>query len=235
VIVRSRDGELQLITQPDHAHLAGRIMERWVPLRDHPRRATILHAIAEHDAGWTELDAAPAVDPATGRIIDFISAPASVKQAVWPRAVRSLSNDPWGAALVAQHAITVYDRYRTDSEWHGFFREMEALRDSLVRTTARPGSQLIADYEFVRLGDLISLAFCTGWDDEQRFGRWRIIRVEDRVLVSPDAFEGAVVPFSVEGRMIPAGPFATPGQLTIALKNARTLTLRGVAAGTADP
>ena len=232
MIVRSRDGQLQLITQPDHAQLAARIMEHWVPLRDHPRRATILHAIAEHDAGWAELDVSPAADPATGRIIDFISAPASVKQAVWPRAVRSLSNHPWAAALVAQHAITVYDRYRPDPEWHGFFREMAALRDLLVQAVARSESELIADYEFVRLGDLISLAFCTGWDDEQRFGRWRISRSEARVLVTPDAFDGAVVPFAVEGRSIPAGSFAATEQLTLALKDARIVTLRGEAAGT---
>lgn len=231
MIVRSRDGQLQLISQPDHAQLAARIMERWVPLRDHPRRTTILHAIAEHDAGWTEEDAAPAVDPATGRIIDFISAAAPVKHRVWPRAIRSLARDPWAAALVAQHAITVYDRFRTDPAWTGFFRDMEASRDSLVRAAARQESELIADYEFVRVGDLISLAFCTGWDDEQRFGRWRIVRVEDRVLVTPDPFDGAVVPFAVEGRSIPAGSFAATEQLTLALQAARILTLRGEAAG----
>jgi len=107
VIVRPGPGVLQLITQPDHAHLARRIMERSVPLAARPRRDQILHAIAEHDNGWAEEDAAPTVDPRTGSVVDFISAPLSVRHGVWPRAIARLTADPWAAALVAQHAITV--------------------------------------------------------------------------------------------------------------------------------
>jgi hypothetical protein len=42
---------------------------------DNPRRDAILLAIAEHDNGWREVDVAPIVDEATGRIHDFVSAP----------------------------------------------------------------------------------------------------------------------------------------------------------------
>src|SRR3954463_4207109 len=105
MIVRTYRDRLQLITQPDHAQLARRIMEHCVALADHPRRNAIMLAIAEHDNGWAEPDAAPTVDLSTGRIADFITAPTAVRQGAWPRAVARLAHSPWAAALVANHAV----------------------------------------------------------------------------------------------------------------------------------
>ena len=98
-------------------------MEAWTALATHPRRAPILHAIGEHDNGWAEADAAPSVNPATGNPIDFVSAPLTVRHGVWPRAVQRLAPDPWAAALVAQHAITVYERYASDPRGRRSLRE----------------------------------------------------------------------------------------------------------------
>ena len=92
-----------------------------------------------------------------------------MRHGVWPRAIARLADDPWAAALVAQHAITVYDRFRSEAEWTPFFADMEAARDAMVRASGMPLDDLAADYPFVRLGDLISLVFCTGWTDAQRF------------------------------------------------------------------
>ena len=66
MIVRTTPGSIQLITQPDHAQLARRVMEHCVPLAARPRRDVILRAIGEHDNGWMEEDAAPRVNPTTG-------------------------------------------------------------------------------------------------------------------------------------------------------------------------
>ena len=64
MIVRPAGDVLHLITQPDHAALARRIMDRWIAddLPASPRRASILRAIEEHDHGWLDVDAAPIVD-----------------------------------------------------------------------------------------------------------------------------------------------------------------------------
>ena len=97
----------------------------------------------------------------------------------------ALAHDPWAAALVAQHAITVYDRFRSDSEWASFFAEMETARDAMLRASGLPLDDLLDDYAFVRLADLISLTFCTGWTDEQRFGEWTVNGVGARVVVTP--------------------------------------------------
>jgi hypothetical protein len=227
VIVRPAGDRLHLITQPDHAHLARTIMARCAPLAGRPRRSAILHAIGEHDNGWTEEDAAPVADPATGALMDFVSAPLAVRHRVWPRAVSRLASDPWAAALVAQHAITVYDRYRSDSAWDRFFSEMEALRAAMLRRSGLPIEDLAEDYVFVRLGDLISLTFCTGWSEEQRFGEWRVHASADAVVVTPDAFAGSAISMEIAAREIRNMPFASNAALQAAVGAAPVTTLRG--------
>jgi uncharacterized protein DUF3891 len=232
VIVRPLPDAVQLITQPDHAHLARAIMEHCVPLAARPRRDAILHAIDEHDNGWAEEDAAPTVDPRTGNVVDFVSAPVHVRHAVWPRAIARLADDAWAAALVAQHALTVYDRFRSDAEWTSFFAEIETTRGAMLGASALPLNDLLADYAFVRLADLTSLAFCTGSTDEQRFGDWTIQLSGTRVVVTPDAFGAAEIPIEVRARRVRNHPFRSDRELRDALSEAKATTLRGEVAGT---
>jgi hypothetical protein len=231
MIVRPVHDAVQLITQPDHAHLARTIMRHCVALAARPRRDAILHAIGEHDNGWAEEDAAPTVDPQTGAVVDFVSVPLSMRHAVWPRGVARLRDDPWAAALVAQHALTVYDRFRSKDEWTLFFAEMEATRDAMQRASGMPLDDLMADYAFVRLADLISLTFCTGWTEEQQFGDWTVQLSGTRVVVTPDAFGGAEIPIEIKGREIHTQLFRSDAELRDALSEASPMTLRGEVAG----
>ena len=229
MIVRPIPGGFQLITQPDHAHLARRIMEHCLPLDHHPRREEILLAIGEHDSGWEETDAAPSVDPATGGVADFIKVPVSVRQGVWPRAIARLEGEPWAAALVAHHAWFVYERFRTaaDPAWAAFFDAMAAARDERLRALGLPLDELLADYGFLRLGDLISLAFCNREREPLRHGEWTVRLADPRVVVTPDAFGGAVVPFEIEAREVRGAPFSSDADLRAALAEAAVVTLRG--------
>ena len=228
MIVRTDGTKIQLITQPDHAQLARRVMERCVSLREHPRRELILTAIGEHDNGWQEEDDAPPIDASTGEIQDFIHAPVAVRQRVWPRAVARLASEPWAAALVAQHALTAYDRFRQDPEWTDFFDRMTALRDEQLREAVGVLTDLLEDYLFVRLGDLISLSFCLGVAGEQQFADYTIESVGDgRVLVSPDLFGGASVAMAVTGREMPNRPFGSDDDLYRAMAAAVPTTVRG--------
>ena len=206
-------------------------MEHCVPLAARPRRDAILHAIAEHDNGWAEEDAAPTVNPTSGTVVDFVSAPLSVRHAVWRRGVARLADNPWAAALVAQHALTVYDRFRSEAEWTAFFAEMEAARGAMLRASRMPLDDLVADYAFVRLADLISLTFCTGWTDEHRFADWTVQLSGTRVVVTPDAFGGMRIPIEIKAREIRNQAFRLDAELHDALSEANTTTLRGEVAG----
>ncbi len=231
MIVRIGPGGIQLITQPDHAHLARRVMEHCTPLAARPRRDAILHAIAEHDNGWAEEDAAPRVNSATGQIVDFVNASEAVRQAVWPRGVQRLAHDPWAAALVAQHAMKVYDRYRTEPGWAPFFARMKALRDEMMGASGGTLDDLALDYTFVRLADLISLTFCAGWTDEQSFGGWTVRLSGANVVVAPDPFDVAAIPLDVAAKVLHHERYASDEALRMALSEATSTTLRGAVLG----
>ncbi|HSL22740.1 MAG TPA: DUF3891 family protein [Vicinamibacterales bacterium] len=234
MIIQLTDASLLLVTQPDHAALSAHIMRRW---RDrgfatHPRRESILLAVQEHDNGWQEVDAAPIVDTSSGRLMDFMNAPAALKRAIWPRGVGRLSHDPWAAALVAQHALHVYRHYRGAVEWDAFFAELESTRDGhLRRAIGRTLHDLVTDYFFVRMGDLLSLTFCNGWQEAPEQQDYAIRLEESRLIIRPDPFAGEVVPFFVRARELPNAPFQSQVDAVRVFDAAPSRQLQGVAAG----
>ena len=228
MIVRYIDNRLLLITQPDHARLAGDIMSHCTALARHPRRDTILRAISSHDDGWAAEDAKPSIDPKTGEVADFVRARTEVRQGVWPRAVGALAEiDPWAAALVAQHALTVYTRLRANPDWDAFFAKMGVIRDALMKKTSLRPTDLEADYTYVRLGDLISLAFCTGSNELNQFAGYRVELFRERVIVEPDLFGGLDVHAQVAAVELPARRFRSDADLHEALLLATTTSLVG--------
>ncbi len=179
-------------------------MESWTAggLPDSPRRATILHAIAAHDDGWLELDAAPIVGE-SGAIDDFMTLPAALRQAVWPRGVLRLAGDPWAAALVAQHAVWIFSRFRDDPDWASFFDQMTRLRDTFVARSGLSLAELEHDYDFVRLGDLVSLTFCNAWTDQQDHAGCVVTCDGSTVVVRPDPFGARAIPIEIRGVRMP--------------------------------
>jgi hypothetical protein len=232
VIVRRTPDQLLLITQPDHAALAGAIVSAWRAdgLPASPRRDVVLFATTHHDDGWLELDVAPLVG-ADGQLLDFINSPDDVRLAVWPRAVKKFAGNPYVAALVAQHALSIYEPYRGHAVRAAFFAEMQMLRDeSLARAAPRTAADLAADYFFVGLGDTLSLTFCNGWTESRRVGGYEIRLVGNRLTVDPDPFEGRDLAFRISARQLPHRRF-TADEAASAYQSAPLVTLDAVLSG----
>jgi hypothetical protein len=236
MIVRSSGSTQFLIAQPDHATLAATIMRAWRigGLLDSPRAAAILLAIEEHDNGWREVDAAPLVDGQTGAVVDFIAAPAAIRQAVWPRGADRLASTPYAAALVAQHAVHIYRRYRGNQGWTRFFSDMESRRERYRDRAEVAADDLLHDYFFLRIGDLASLTFCNGWTDVQPDdpGSGYTIHLEGtRLRIAPDPFAGREVPLQIAARQLPKRPFRSASEARDAFLEAKATVLEGVATG----
>jgi hypothetical protein len=158
----------------------------------------------------------------------------SVRQGVWPRAIDRLAvEDYYVAALVAQHALTVYRRYSGDPDWQPFFQQMELRRDDLVAPDALP--TFLQDYTIVGVGDLFSLIFCTGWREPYLMESYQAILHGDCLRIAPDPFEGATVPLDVEARRIPARVYTSDADLRATLTEAPIVRLSGTAAGAPLP
>jgi hypothetical protein len=238
MILRRERTDWLYITQLDHSRLAGRLMAAW-QADGFPARATrnqVLRATSEHDMGWQMPDAAPGIT-AEGEPYDFVSAPLDIRQPPFGRAVETLTpEDPYVAALVAQHAITVYRRFARDPAWRSFFAPLEARRDDLVAQAAPGGFEsFLLDYAIVGLGDLFSLVFCNGWQDPYLMESYRAILRDNRLTISPDPFAGATVVLEVVARRIPARAYASDQDLRDTLAQAAPERLTGVATGEPMP
>ena len=233
MLIRRASDRLLFVTQPDHAALAAAIMSHW-RLQDfpgHPRRDTILSATRQHDDGWREEDAELHVNE-QGEPLDFVAVPAAVKHRIWPRAVERLApQSPYVAALVAQHALTVHAPLRDNPAWRRFFAIMERARDEWLAGSPAGPADLAADYPFVRTGDQLSLIFCNGWTSPLSGIGYRAILKGITLDITPDPFDGARIPLTVQARTVPARTYASAADLRKELQAAAVLTLDGEAVG----
>jgi Protein of unknown function (DUF3891) len=223
-----------LITQPDHAALAARILREWdtAHFPDSPRKASILRAIEEHDSGWLGVDETLVVDETSGRLLDFLELPDETKRETSALGVERLAADPYAAALVAQHRLHVYRRYAEHPDWRGLFDALRESRDSYLHAAAQPLPVLLQDYTFVRAGDLASLAFCNQWKETDGDGCGYAMRLEGTSLfLNPDPFHGRTVEIAIDAREIAHQPFASAAEARDAVEATAVVKLKGHVSG----
>jgi hypothetical protein len=232
MIIRPDAGALTFITQHDHARLAADLLAHWTAdgFEGHPRRDDLLRAAREHDAGWREIDdEAPAFDTTRGAALDFIGAPDEVKQSVWPRAIERVADaSPYAAALIAQHAIAVYDRYAGAPAWRGFFDDLGVRRDLARARTSCSADDLQRDYRFLGVVDLLSLAFCNAWTDVHERNACRVRYAGGGIDVNLPLFAGPV-PLRIRVRRLPDRSYASAADLRAALEDAPPEIVEGLA------
>ena len=108
-MIRKRVGdEFWLITQPDHARLAGAIA-RAIGNRSYakPTRAAAYDAVDRHDDGWAAHDAQPTLDD-RGQPTDVFDTLRAIEHAAWlASADLAAAADPYVGLLVALHSLSL--------------------------------------------------------------------------------------------------------------------------------
>jgi hypothetical protein len=111
VLVTRRADRLALVTQPEHAAVAGALARRW---GNHQFVAPVAHdalvcAAEHHDDGWLDLDRRPMFNPAQERPAHFIELPLTETAGPYARGVESVyERDPHAGALVSMHFSGFY-------------------------------------------------------------------------------------------------------------------------------
>jgi hypothetical protein len=91
---------------------------------------------------------------------------------------------------------------------------------------------LLADYVFVRIGDLASLTFCNGWAEQKVDDVSYAIRYDGtRLTITPDPFEGRQIAIEVGARELPKRPFGSSSEAKAAFESGREVTVAGTALG----
>jgi hypothetical protein len=188
--------------------------------------------VARHDVGWSAEDRGPRFEPASHGPCGFVDAPAEVRQGAFLGGVDTLAgDDPYVAALVAQHGLTVYRRFRRDPVWQSYFRALERRRDDLVAADGPAPAGFLSDYTLLGLCDLLSLVFCNGWREPHLMEGYEVHLEGDRLVVTPDPFGGAEIELAVPARALPLRPYWSQADLDAVWASADHTTLTGRAVG----
>jgi hypothetical protein len=222
---------LLLVTQPDHAHLAGELLSLWRAdgLPEHPRREDLLFAAREHDNGWREADAAPRWDAGRGCPHDFMTLPEKDRIELWERGVCRFSAErPYASLLITRHAINLFHDRRGKEGWDPFLDFLADFERGLLEETGVAREELEADYRWIDLADLISLTACT--QRREPAGRYGVeIQPEgDTIRLDPFPLAGATS-FRLPCRRIPRrdyrGDADLGGELAAARWEERTVRI----------
>ena len=223
MIVVEENGGLLLITQPDHARFAAQLLALWRrdELRRHPRRDRLIAAVREHDNGWRETDAAPRIDPATGRPWDFRALPGELRRELWRRGVeRFAEEDPYPALLIAEHSWQLHHDRRDDPAWAAYLDELAERRQDLLAACGLDAARLSADYRWLELADALSLAVCCRSAAEVVRGGLTARQRAGELEIEPFPLAGATT-FEIPGRRIADRTYRGEAELARELGAAR--------------
>lgn len=165
MIVTPLEDSLRIVTQADHARFAAELLGlfRSDALRLHPRRALLLRAVAEHDNGWWEFDAAPSPG-ADGMPPDFRSVGEADRREIWRRGVaRHAASEPAVAALVATHALRLLGGRESAGPGRSeFLVALEERRNELAEEGGLDAAEIGSLDRWMELADALGLAVALG-------------------------------------------------------------------------
>lgn len=101
-----------LISQVDHAHLAGDLAEAWGAEPFEPLAAELVAGVRHHDDGWAQWERAPKVDPELGRPIAFTEMKLDDALSIWRTSIESARQlGHLAGYAVAGHFSALLQRY----------------------------------------------------------------------------------------------------------------------------
>jgi Protein of unknown function (DUF3891) len=252
MLVREDPAGPILIAQPAHAWVAGQLARAWGGDRVGgvaPREAVCL-AAEQHDNGWAAWEAAPTLNPATGRPHTFLELPRRAHLAIWAAAGRwALAQGRYPALLVSLHGTGLYEGRDAAADPPAaavaeFLADQRAFQAGLLASLradpawgpfAEP-AVVARNRRLVGTWDALSLWVCGGLRGERPLGSvpaadgdvaLTLTPVDGdptRVGVAPWPFREPAVTLVCEGRRLP-GTFADEEAMRAALAGAPWVTV----------
>jgi hypothetical protein len=168
------DGAWLGVSQPMHALVSGQMMRAWgAPgFARAGRPEEVVVAAAQHDVAWMDWEAAPSLDPATGRPHQFRAVGARLHAPMWAAGVRRAAAawGPWVGLIISRHGSRIYsayqDRHRMDDRdvdaAETYQREQSAWRAETLALLGATEAELEDAAALVAVVDALSLAACGG-------------------------------------------------------------------------
>ncbi|AJY73345.1 DUF3891 family protein [Paenibacillus beijingensis] len=162
MIVRQREDEFVLIQQHHHALLSGELagaMSHGI-LPEGRYRCETVHAIAQHDCGWKELDAMPIWNDAAGGPFTFVDYPILPKIAYYKKGLDEVEAVSPYAGLLCSLFYSAFFKDMTEPECVRF-RQREEQRQLRLRANLNvPLEYAERGFQLLQLCDSLSLYVC---------------------------------------------------------------------------
>jgi Protein of unknown function (DUF3891) len=257
VLHRADADGLLVIAQPAHAWVAGQLARAWGNARFGPVEPweEVCLGAEQHDVGHAAWEAAPTLNPATGRPYSFLELPLEEHLRLWSTAGRlALAQGRYAALLVSGHGTGLYERRDLAAmapdqaaAVRSFLERERAFQEGLVtslrqeRRYAEHASEaaLARNRRLVAVWDAVSLALCHGLRERRVVGPVPTADGEvalaltpapgaaDRVAVWPWPFGRERVELVFDARRLPE-TFASEEAMRAALAGAPWVGLRAV-------
>jgi len=178
-MIRRKDSEgWILVSQHDHAVLAGEIIALWGNGVFSPPRPfeEVVFAVREHDSGWKSWDSRPKINPENGYPANFMEMESGDQYGIWKGSYLGHAKErPYASSLVALHFSRFNEKSLNKNPGNGSAKLLE--REIREFVSGNLGIEIESDemnalpldvkinLRFVQVGDIISLTLCHGWYD----------------------------------------------------------------------
>jgi Protein of unknown function (DUF3891) len=177
MIVRNQsDGSAIMITQNDHAKLAGLFAAHWGNRQfERPRPyVSMMRAAQYHDSGWLRYETNPYLDPATGKSPSYQQVPNdAVQLAAYQTAIDMLTDvDRYSGLMISKHRTGLWQsRYgaitqppagpprQLSEDIRNFIAKNEARQQAIA--TSLDHDEIAVNYALLQVWDLLSLYVCS--------------------------------------------------------------------------
>jgi hypothetical protein len=255
-MIRRDDGrDWLLISQVDHAHLAGEIAALWgnesVPALPLPE--WLVPAVRDHDEAWREWEHSPSIDPDNGKPREFLEMTMPEATQIWSRSISACDRRPMSRLWVSRHfqylarlALDSRKDVREDVAALESFLAEQAEVERVDRAAYGSRPELGGRYDevaeqgfrFVQMFDRMSLWLCCATRSKPQdfsvpgFGAVRFTPQPDGSTFVAEPFPLSVdeLSLSVPARRIPAKIYESDANYRKALAAAPVEMLRWVIA-----
>jgi hypothetical protein len=167
MLLREDGDAVVCIGQPAHAWLSGQMARAWALDPVEPWEEVCL-AAEQHDVGMAEWDAAPELNPETGRPYSFVEMPLDTHLRLWTAAPhRLLAQSRYAAVLVSMHGSALYemrDLTRMSDEQAAAVQRYLAGQREMRERLAAGLEHLRRNQRLIWIWDFLSLGLCLGWE-----------------------------------------------------------------------
>jgi hypothetical protein len=167
MIILEREQSYLMVTQDDHAHIAGDIARNCKEeyFFDDTRTHEVVLAINEHDRGWIELDSSPVWNDKTEKPYSFIDYPLSLKITFYKKGLDEVEKMSKYAGLLCSLHYSSFIQDSSEPAVREFWKEERQRQERVSKELEIEGNEnkqetLMYHLDLLKFCDYLSLFIC---------------------------------------------------------------------------